>query len=639
MAKAKLGWSPRNPQLAGYTMPIIRPFTQYAGDIGEIFSGLGTFPENLVEFAGRVCYFSTASMGNAPDFIAVRIREGHTDILEHGWISLSVEQPGINAETEFYKKCKYLVADPDPSDNARMLISGNFRAWLDSFGHNDDVIGECAIVAPTIFKPESPSAVTLHSATSYDIKQRQIGQARVSLLAIHSPPLFDLPQERKDVHRSATFLVEGVSRTCSHQFVRHRLGSFCLSGDTIVPSFRRSNRGSGKKWTMKTLHEWSSDPSRKGRIPLIRLRGMNDRGELIPVRIKKIICSGTQPVYRVSTESGRQIKATMNHQFSTPDGWRKLSDISVGDTVWANGVPAYKNEDYIRQRYLVENTERKVLAAELGVSDATLGKWIAKFRLQKPKRLYPNRQPGYGKKGMFSEQDKEAISQRMTGAGNHRWKDEQIGDSGGRLRANRMYLADQCSRCGSTHRVQRHHRDVNPKNNSPENIAILCELCHKAEHHGQVVMTVFRDRVTSIEFAGNEITYDIEIDHECHNFVANGFVVHNSQESQRYVDLAKGDWQAVIPPAIAENPEALATLNAAWQADEEAYAKLRSLGIRKEDARFLLPNAAETRFVVTMSMFGWKDFLRQRDTKKAQWEIRVVAQMVRDMLQEVGFAD
>lgn len=152
-------------------------------------------------------------------------------------------------------------------------------------------------------------------------------------------------------------------------------------------------------------------------------------------------------------------------------------------------------------------------------------------------------------------------------------------------------------------------------------------------------MTVFRDRVTSIEFAGNEITYDIEIDHECHNFVANGFVVHNSQESQRYVDLAKGDWQAVIPPAIAENPEALVTLNAAWQADEDAYAKLRALGIRKEDARFLLPNAAETRFVVTMSMFGWKDFLYQRDTKKAQWEIRAVAQMARGMLQEVGFAD
>ena len=112
-----------------------------------------------------------------------------------------------------------------------------------------------------------------------------------------------------------------------------------------------------------------------------------------------------------------------------------------------------------------------------------------------------------------------------------------------------------------------------------------------------------------------------------------------SQASQRYIDLAKGDWQAVIPPAIAENPVALATLNEFWELAEGKYAELRALGIRKEDARFLLPNAAETRFVVTMSMFGWKDFLYQRDAKKAQWEIRAVAQMVRGMLQEVGFAD
>ena len=95
----------------------------------------------------------------------------------------------------------------------------------------------------------------------------------------------------------------------------------------------------------------------------------------------------------------------------------------------------------------------------------------------------------------------------------------------------------------------------------------------------------------------------------------------------------------MIPPAIAENPVALATLNEFWELAEGKYAELRALGIRKEDARFLLPNAAETRFVVTMSVFGWKDFLRQRDTKKAQWEIHSIAQMVRGMLQEVGFAD
>ncbi len=74
-----------------------------------------------------------------------------------------------------------------------------------------------------------------------------------------------------------------------------------------------------------------------------------------------------------------------------------------------------------------------------------------------------------------------------------------------------------------------------------------------------------------------------------------------SQESQRYVDLSKGDWRAVVPPAIAANPAALAELEEFWRMAEEKYARLRQLGIRKEDARFLLPNAAETRIITTMN--------------------------------------
>ena len=46
-------------------------------------NGLGTLQENVMEFAGRVCYRSDAKMGYSPDFIALRVREGHEDIVEH----------------------------------------------------------------------------------------------------------------------------------------------------------------------------------------------------------------------------------------------------------------------------------------------------------------------------------------------------------------------------------------------------------------------------------------------------------------------------------------------------------------------------------------------------------------------------
>jgi dTDP-4-dehydrorhamnose 3,5-epimerase len=70
-----------------------------------------------------------------------------------------------------------------------------------------------------------------------------------------------------------------------------------------------------------------------------------------------------------------------------------------------------------------------------------------------------------------------------------------------------------------------------------------------------------------------------------------------SQESQRYVSLDKGEWQAVTPPALQANPEADGILAETWQRLQESYGRLRALGIRKEDARFLLPNAAETKLV------------------------------------------
>ena len=105
-----------------------------------------------------------------------------------------------------------------------------------------------------------------------------------------------------------------------------------------------------------------------------------------------------------------------------------------------------------------------------------------------------------------------------------------------------------------------------------------------------------------------------------------------SQESQRYVDLGKiaqsGVELTVIPPAIAQNPEARARFEQAMRDLEQAYGELRALGIRKEDSRFLLPNAAVTRIVVTMDFGAWRHFCWLRCDKAAQWEIRQAAEEI-----------
>jgi len=95
-----------------------------------------------------------------------------------------------------------------------------------------------------------------------------------------------------------------------------------------------------------------------------------------------------------------------------------------------------------------------------------------------------------------------------------------------------------------------------------------------------------------------------------------------SQESQRYVDMSDPEW--VLPPAIAKNDEALAVWEEFAAHVTRAYRQLRELGVRKEDARFVLPNAAATRIMVTMNFREMLHVFRLRISPAAQWEIRQV---------------
>ena len=103
-----------------------------------------------------------------------------------------------------------------------------------------------------------------------------------------------------------------------------------------------------------------------------------------------------------------------------------------------------------------------------------------------------------------------------------------------------------------------------------------------------------------------------------------------SQQSQRYVDAAGFDY--VLPPQIAAVPEAKARFEAAMVQAGAAYAELQTIlaahgrGAKaNEDARFVLPNACETKIVATMNCRSLLHFFELRCCMRAQWEIRAVA--------------
>ncbi len=230
---------------------------------------------------------------------------------------------------------------------------------------------------------------------------------------------------------------------------------------------------------------------------------------------------------------------------------------------------------------------------------------------------------------MFSEEQKRQIGISKMGNKNHFWKGEEVGVGGARMRVWKAIEATHCSLCGSTTRVQRHHIDHNPLNDDADNIKILCEMCHKAFHaHNGGTRTVFRDKIVAIELDKIEETFDLEIDHPCHNFVAAGLVVHNSQESQRYVDFSKTAGTKNYPPFVL--PESWdetqqAKMMTAYQNVLDAYHYFREDGAKKEDARFILPNGASTRLVVSGNLPELLHFFKIRTAKDAQWEIRRLA--------------
>ncbi|MBJ6801169.1 FAD-dependent thymidylate synthase [Geomonas propionica] len=97
-----------------------------------------------------------------------------------------------------------------------------------------------------------------------------------------------------------------------------------------------------------------------------------------------------------------------------------------------------------------------------------------------------------------------------------------------------------------------------------------------------------------------------------------------SQQSQRYVSH-KERFAVVTPQSIADNPEHLQLFEAQVASLHAAYATLVEAGVPAEDARYLLPNATETKIIITMNARELLHFFAVRCCERAQWEIRAMA--------------
>ena len=120
-------------------------------------------------------------------------------------------------------------------------------------------------------------------------------------------------------------------------------------------------------------------------------------------------------------------------------------------------------------------------------------------------------------------------------------------------------------------------------------------------------------------------TFGIEgISRACSHQLVRHRLASYSQQSQRYV-AQRERFAAVMPPTIAERPELAARFDALLTEIHRTYSALLDAGVPAEDARFILPNAAETKIIVTMNARELRHFFALRCCRRAQWEIRRMA--------------
>lgn len=184
-------------------------FYQYAQEVGTEMA--------MTEYAARLCYNSFAKIGSAPNFVQNVLGHGHLSVAEHA--SLAVNFSG----THMNKMNKYFV-------KAGTLICGNLHTWIEHL----------AVVSyqpyMEVFLATFPAAfVDSPLAESFDANTFQTPVPfhvpsfdSVHLIAVNFGNLndaaFNESQERYKWAR-LTWLVEDVSRACSHQVARHRLAS------------------------------------------------------------------------------------------------------------------------------------------------------------------------------------------------------------------------------------------------------------------------------------------------------------------------------------------------------------------------------------------------------------------------------
>lgn len=183
---------------------------------------------------------------------------------------------------------------------------------------------------------------------------------------------------------------------------------------------------------------------------------------------------------------------------------------------------------------------------------------------------------------------------------------------------------------------------INYTPNPEKTIATAGKLCYSNSNIYKLLDSL--DDITVEQFINKlmEMGHESPLEHVTFTFAIEGIsrtlthqlvrhrIASYSQQSQRYVN--ESSFEYIVPPSIAKNQRSVSKFTNLMISINRVYNELIDAGIPKEDARYILPNATETKIIVTFNVRSLLHFFSLRCCNRAQWEIRILANL---MLAEV----
>jgi len=119
-----------------------------------------------------------------------------------------------------------------------------------------------------------------------------------------------------------------------------------------------------------------------------------------------------------------------------------------------------------------------------------------------------------------------------------------------------------------------------------------------------------------------------------HQFVRHRVGISFEQQSQRYVTYKGGEFPYTVPETV-RKAGMQDRMDELFDRVGELYEEMVAAGVPAEDARFLLPNATNTNFKITVNFQSLLHICDLRLCTRAQWEFRKVAALMRSEVNKV----